>query len=150
LWVLRVVVKCVWVLDCRYCLGVSLKEVFAVPWEVDEPVSPPCRDYEVISSGAEDIQGDEPVRPSAPAKSLIQRGFFGPRAAPPPPVVLKEVSPVGKGKDPIPKVGSSSVAAVQPSLQVSSFFNGVAVKETRRESGFPTNSSVSLSQLWYT
>jgi hypothetical protein len=24
------------------------------------------------------------------------------------------------------------------------------VKETRRESGFPTNSSVSLSQLWYT
>jgi hypothetical protein len=131
-------------------LGVSLKEVFAVPWEVDEPVSPPCRDYEVTSSGAEDIQVDEPVRSSAPAKSLIRRGFFGPRAAPPPPVVLKEVSPVRKGKDPIPEVGSSSVAAVQPSSQVSPFFNGTAVKETRRESGIPTNSFVSLSQLWYT
>jgi hypothetical protein len=131
-------------------LGVSLKEVFAVPWEVDEPVSPPCKDYEVTSSGVEDIQVDEPVRPSAPAKSLIRRGFFGPRAAPPLPVVLKEVLPVRKGKDPIPEVGSSSVAAVQPSSQVSSFFNGAAVKETRRESGIPINSSVSLSQLWYT
>jgi hypothetical protein len=131
-------------------LGVSLKEVFAVPWEVDEPLSPPCRDYEVTLSGAEDIQVDEPVRPSAPAKSLIWHGFFGPRAALPPSVVLKEVSPVRKGKDPIPEVGSSSVAAVQPSSQVSSFFNGAAVKETRRESGIPTNSSVSLSQLWYT
>jgi hypothetical protein len=35
-------------------LGVSLKEVFVVPWEVDEPVSPPCRDIEVTSSGAKD------------------------------------------------------------------------------------------------
>jgi hypothetical protein len=52
------------------------------------------------------------VRPSAPAKSLIRRGFFGPRATPPPSVVLKEVSPVRKTKDPIPKVGSSSVVVV--------------------------------------
>jgi hypothetical protein len=121
-----------------------------ITWEVDEPVSPPCKDYEVSLSGAEDIQVDEPVHPSAPAKSLIRRGFFGLRAAPPQPVVLEEVLPVRKGKDPIPEVGSSSVAAVQPSSQVSSFFNGAAVKETRRESDIPTNSSVSLSQLWYT
>jgi hypothetical protein len=80
----------------------------------------------------------------------IWRGFFGPRAAPPPLVVLKEVLPVRKGKDPIPEVGSCSVAAVLPSSQVSSSSNGAAVKETRRESGTPTNSSVSLSQLWYT
>jgi hypothetical protein len=87
------------------CLGVSLKEVFAVPWEMDEPVSPPCRDNEVTSSGAEDIQVDELVRPSTPVKSLIRHGFFGSRVAPPPPVVLKEVSPVHKGKDPIPRLG---------------------------------------------
>ena len=36
-------------------LGVPLKKVFAVPWEVDEPVNPSCRDNEVSSSGAEDI-----------------------------------------------------------------------------------------------
>jgi hypothetical protein len=59
--------------------------------------------------------------------------------------VLKEVSPVRKGKDPIPEVGSSSVVAVLPSSQVSSSSDGAAVKETRRESGTPTNSSVSLS-----
>jgi hypothetical protein len=41
-------------------LGVSLKVVFAAPWEVDEPVSPPCRDNEVTSSGAEDNQVDAP------------------------------------------------------------------------------------------
>ena len=46
-------------------LRVSLKEDFAVPWEVDEPVSPPCKDNEVTSSGTEDIQV---VHPSAPAK----------------------------------------------------------------------------------
>jgi hypothetical protein len=56
---------------------------------------------------------------------------------------------VHMGKDPIPEVGSSSVAAVRPSSQASSSSNGAAVKETRRESGTPTNSSVSLSQLWY-
>jgi hypothetical protein len=131
-------------------LGVSLKEVFAVPWEVDEPLSPPCKDNEVTLFGVEDNRVDEPVRPSALAKSLIQRGFFGSRAAPSPPVVLKEVLPVRKGKDPIPGVGSSSVAAVLPSSQVSSSSNWAAMKETRRESGTPTNSSVSLSQLWYT
>ena len=128
----------------------SLKEVFAIPWEVDEPVSPHCKDNEVTSSRVEDNQVDEPVRPSAPAKSLIRSGFFGPRAAPPPPVVLKEVSPVRKEKDPIPEVGSSSIAAVLPLSQVSSSSDGATVKETRRESGTPTNSSLSLSQLWYT
>jgi hypothetical protein len=130
-------------------LGVSLKEVFAVPWEVDEPVCPPCRDNEVTSSGAEDNQV------AAPAKSLIRRGFFGPRAASPPSVVLKEASPVHKGKDPILEVGSSSVAAVLPnnsSGEGPTTSSGFAVKETRGESGtsISTNSSVSLSQLWYT
>jgi hypothetical protein len=67
-----------------------------------------------------------------------------------PPVVLKEVSLVRKGKDTILEVGSSSIAAVLPSSQVSSSSDGAAVKETRWESGTPTNSSVSLSQLWYT
>jgi hypothetical protein len=56
------------------------------------------------------------VRPSTPAKSLIRRGFFGPRVASPPPVVLKEVSPMLKGKDPTPEVGSSSVSP--PSMPV--------------------------------
>jgi hypothetical protein len=117
---------------------------------VGEPVSPPCRDNEVTSFGAKDNQVVEPVCPSALAKSLIRRGFFGPRAAPPPPVVLKEVLQVHKGKDPIPEVGSSPDAAVLPLLQGSSSFDGAALKETRRESGTPTNSTVSLSQLWYT
>jgi hypothetical protein len=76
-------------------------------------VSPSCRDNEVTSSGAEDKQV---VRPSAPAKSLIRHGFFGPKAASPPPVVLKEVSPVLKGKDPTLEVGSSSVSP--PSMPV--------------------------------
>jgi hypothetical protein len=108
-------------------LDVSLKEVFAVPWEVDEPVSPHCRDNEVTSSGAEDNQVDEPVCPSAPAKSLIRRGFFGPRATPPPLVVLKEVSLECKGKDPIPEVGFSSVTAVRPLSQVSSSSDGAGL-----------------------
>jgi hypothetical protein len=56
------------------------------------------------------------VRPSTLAKSLIWRGFFGLRAVSPPPVVLKEVSPVLKGKDPTPEVASSSVSS--PSMPV--------------------------------
>ena len=120
----------------------SLKEVFIVPWEVDEPVSPSCRDNEVTSSGAED------VRPSAPAKSLILRGFFDPRAVSPPPVVLKEVLPVLKGKDPTSKEGSSSGATVLLSSHVCLSSDGAAVME--RESGTPSTSSVSMSQLWYT
>jgi hypothetical protein len=128
-------------------LGVPLKAVFAVPWEVDELVSPSCRDNEVTSFGAEDNQV---VRPSALAKSLIQRGFFGPRAVSPPPVVLKEVSPVLKGKDPTLEVGSSFVAAVLPSSQACSSSDGAAVMEPGRESGTPINSSASMSQLWYT
>ena len=90
-------------------LGVSLKEVFAVPWEVDEPVSPSYRDNEVTPSRTEDFQV---VCSSAPAKSLIRRGFFCPRAVSPTPVVLKEVLPVLKGKDPTSKEGSSSGATV--------------------------------------
>jgi hypothetical protein len=121
-------------------LGVSLKEVFAVPWEVDEPVSSSCKDEE-------DIQV---VRPSVLAKSLIRRGFFGLRAVSPPPMVLKEVLPVLKGKDPTPKVGSSSVTIGLPSSHVYSSFDGAAVMEPRRESGTPSNSFVSMSQLWYT
>jgi hypothetical protein len=56
------------------------------------------------------------VRPSALAKSLIRCGFFGLRAVSPHPVVLKEVSPVLKGKDPTLEVGSSSVSS--PSMPV--------------------------------
>ena len=71
------------------------------------------------------------VRSSSPAKSLIRRGFFGPRAVSPSPVVLKEVSLSSKGKDPIPEIGlicwgflgSSSVA---PSLPVVSPSSGMA------------------------
>jgi hypothetical protein len=90
------------------------------------------------------------VRPSAPAKNLIRRGFFGLRAVSPPLVVLKEVLPMLKGKDPTPKVGSSFVVVVLPSSQACSSFDGAAVMEPRRESGTPINSSVSMSQLWYT
>jgi hypothetical protein len=50
------------------------------------------------------------VRPFAPAKSLIRCGFFGLRAVSPPPVVLKEVLPVLKGKDPTTEVGSCFVS----------------------------------------
>jgi hypothetical protein len=111
---------------------------------------PSLQDNEVTSSGTEDNSVVEPVCPSALAKSLIQHGFFGPRAALPPLVVLKEVLLVHKRKDPIPEVGSSLVAAVLPSLQGSSSSNEAVVKETRRESCTPTNSTISLSQLWYT
>jgi hypothetical protein len=56
------------------------------------------------------------VRPSAPTKSLIQCGFFGLRAVSPPPVVLKEVLPVLKGKDPMMEVGSYSVSTTYVSV----------------------------------
>jgi hypothetical protein len=58
-----------------------LEEAFALPWEVDVLVSPSCREKEVSSSGAEINQV---VCPFAPAKSLIWRGFLGPRAVSPP------------------------------------------------------------------
>jgi hypothetical protein len=128
-------------------LGVLLREVFTIPWEVDEPVSTSYRDNEVTSSGAEDIQV---VCPSAPTKSLIQRGFFGSRAISPPLVVMKEVLLVLKRKDPTMKVGSSSVATILPSSQVCSYSDGASMVEPKRESGTPSNSSVSMSQLWYT
>jgi hypothetical protein len=129
---------------------VSLKEFFAAPWEVDElvsPSNPSCKDNEVTLSRAEDIQV---VHPSALAKSLIQRGFLGPRPISSPLVVLKEVLPVLKGKDPTLEEGSSSGATVLLSSQVCSSSDGAAVMEPRRESGNPSNSSVSMSQLWYT
>ena len=69
-------------------------------------MSPSCRDNEVTSFGAEDNQV---VCLFALAKSLIRRGFFGPRAVSPPPVVLKEVLLMLKGSDPTPEVGSSSI-----------------------------------------
>jgi hypothetical protein len=146
-----------------------LEEAFALPWEVDVPTSPSYRDREVSSSGAEINQV---VRPSAPAKSLIRRRFFGPRAVSPPPVVLKEVLPVLKGKDPTTEVGScfvpttsvpvippvispslledkqgvqSPVAVALPSSQICSSFDGTTVTEP-----IPINFFVSLSQLWYT
>ena len=87
------------------------------------------------------------VRPSALVKSLIWRGFFGPRVVFPPPVVLREVLSVLKGKDSSPEVGSSSVATILPSSQVCSSSDEATVIEPRRESGTPSNSSDSMSQL---
>ena len=74
-------------------------------------MSPSCRDIEITSSRAKDNQV---VHPFALAKSLVRRGFLV-RKLFLPPVVLKEVSPALKGKDPTPEVGSSSVVAVLPS-----------------------------------
>jgi hypothetical protein len=123
-----------------------LEEVFALPWEVEVPVSPSCRIEEVHSSG---------VKSSAPAKSLLRRGFLGPRAkSSPPTVVSKEVLPVIKGKDSSLEVGSSVPATsvpvispgtvVLPSTQVCSSSGGTVVTEP-----IPINSSISLSQGWY-
>jgi hypothetical protein len=69
-------------------------------------VSPSCRDKEVSSFGA--VINQE-VCPSAPARSLLRRGLLGPRAVSSPPVVLKEVMPVIKGKDPTTEVGCCSI-----------------------------------------
>jgi hypothetical protein len=92
------------------CVGLSdseiIKEAFALPWEVDVPASQSCREKEVSSFGAEINQV---VRPSAPARSLLRRGFLGPRAVSPSPVVLKEVLPVIKGKEPATEDGSCAV-----------------------------------------
>ena len=53
-----------------------LEEAFALPWEVDVPVGPSCRDEEASSSG---VEINQVVRPSTPAKSLLRHGFLGPR-----------------------------------------------------------------------
>jgi hypothetical protein len=83
-------------------------EAFALPWEVDVPTSQSCREKEVSSSGAEINQV---VRPSAPARSMLRRGFLGPRAVSPSPVVLKEVLLVIKGKEPASEDGSCAVSS---------------------------------------
>jgi hypothetical protein len=77
---------------------------FPLPWEDDLSVSPSSRDEEVSVSGVADpvdLPGSKETlakggssqaksaRISSPAKSLIRRGFFGPRAAPP--TVLDDV-----------------------------------------------------------
>jgi hypothetical protein len=106
-----------------------IKEAFALPWEVDEPASPSCSDKEASSSG--DEGGTQMVRPPAPMKSLIRRGFLGPRNISPHPVVLKEVLPVFKTSD----ISTEDEAS---SIPVSS--NRTVVTEPN-----PINSSVS----WY-
>jgi hypothetical protein len=67
--------------------------------------------------------GEAPVvRPTALAKSLIRHGFFGPRAVSPSLVVLKEVSPVPKGKESTPEtelVASPSLPMAQKGVQSS-------------------------------
>jgi hypothetical protein len=167
------------------CLGVStleltelmrlsvLKEAFSIPWEVDALASPLCRDREVTFSRVEETQ----VVPPSPAKGLLRRGFFGPRAASPSPVVLKEASLSSMGKDLIPEfglirwgfLGSSSVssslpvvlpiigvaelvihslaAASLPSSQVCTSLSDGVAVLETRKN--PFNSSVSTSQLWY-
>jgi hypothetical protein len=144
-------------------LGMSdaelIKEAFALPWEVDEPASPSCRDKEASSSGAEGG-----TQTPVPMRSLLRRGFLGPRIVSPHPVVLKEVVPVFKGKDTSTAVEASSTsgpvifpslledkqgvhstaAVVLPSSQVCQSSNRTLVMEPN-----PINSSVSLSQMWY-
>jgi hypothetical protein len=71
------------------------------------PASPSCKDKEVSSFG---VEINQVVCPSAPVRSLLRRGFLCPRAVSPPSVVLKEVLPVTKGKDPTTEVGSCSVS----------------------------------------
>jgi hypothetical protein len=95
---------------------------------VDVLASPLSRDREDVSSRAEETQV---VRPSSPAKSLIQRGFFGPRAVSPSSMVLKEVSLSSKGKDPTPEIGLMcrgflGLSSVSSSLPVVSPTRGVA------------------------
>jgi hypothetical protein len=58
--------------------------------------------------------------------------------------------PVLKGKVPTPEEGSSSGATVLLSSQVCLSSDGDVVMEPRRERGTPSNSSISMSQLWYT
>jgi hypothetical protein len=63
------------------------------------------------------------VRPSSPAKGLLRHGYFGPKAASPSPVVLKEASLSSMWKDPIPEVGLThrgylGSSFVSPSLPV--------------------------------
>jgi hypothetical protein len=106
-----------------------IKEAFALPWEVDEPASPPCRDKEASSFG--DEGGSQMVRPPAPMKSLIKRGFLGSRNISPHPVVLKEGLPVIKTSD-------ISTEDEAPSISASS--NRTVVTEPN-----PIDSSVS----WY-
>jgi hypothetical protein len=101
-----------------------LKEAFSVPWEVDALASPLCRDWEVTFSGVEETQV---VCPSSPVKVLLRRGFFGPRAASPSLVVLKEASLSSKGKDPILEFGlirRSGVSRVE--FYLSLFAGGLA------------------------
>jgi hypothetical protein len=135
-----------------------IKEAFALPWEVDEPASPSCRDEEASSSGVEG--GTQMVRCPAPMKSLLRRGFLGPRIGSPHPVVLKEVLPVFKTSDISTKDVASSISGpviipslledkqgvhstatfVLPSSQVCESSNRTVVTEPN-----PINSSVS----WY-
>jgi hypothetical protein len=109
------------------CVGLSdsdiIKEAFALPWEVEVLASQSCKEENVPSSGAEINQV---VRPTAPARSLLRRSFLGPRAVSPSSVVLKEVSPVIKGKEPATEDGSCAVSSfsapvlptvILPSLQ---------------------------------
>jgi hypothetical protein len=93
-----------------------IKEAFALPWEVDEPASLSCRDEEASSSGVEG--GTQMVRPPAPMKSLLRRGFFGSRIGSPHPVVLKEVLPVFKNSDISTEDEASSISGpvILPSL----------------------------------
>jgi hypothetical protein len=130
--------------------GMTDSELFALPWEVDVPVSPSCRDKEVSSSRAETNQM---VRPSAPARSLLRRGFFCPRAVSPPPVVLKEVLPVIKGKDLSTEVGSTTSVPVLPLVTFSSLPEDKQGVQTTVDVVLPlllqVKSSVSLSQKWY-
>jgi hypothetical protein len=135
-----------------------IKEAFALPWEVDELVSPSCRDKEASSSG--DEGGTQMVRPPAPMKSLLRRGFLGPRNVSPHPVVLKEVLPVFKTSDISTEDEASSISGpvifpslledkqgvhstatiVLPSSEVCASSNRTVVTEPN-----PINSSVS----WY-
>jgi hypothetical protein len=57
--------------------------------------------------------GDQPgAKPFCPGKKFALTWFLGLRALSPSPVVLKEVLPAIKGKEPTTKVGSCSVSTI--------------------------------------
>jgi hypothetical protein len=80
--------------DPRLASDPVILEAFSLPWEDDLEASPGSSDWEESESGVADsvnlpvpdVSLAKVVRGSSPAKSLIRRGFLGPRAAPTPTV----------------------------------------------------------------
>jgi hypothetical protein len=73
------------------------------------PASQSCREEEVSSSG---VEINQVLRPFALVRSLLRRGFLGSRVVSPSSVVLKEVLPVIKGKEPTTEDGSCAASTI--------------------------------------